>query len=129
MVHALVTETEITRLRALLVDEKAKGGTLLQVNRELRTALDEMQKELRLLRGHIKQLRGGWRRGHLLAEGQGTLFGAPTAADASVVVAPEHVDEAPDGETPFDRIKKRHKPKHPSGRRGRSTRRCSRASA
>jgi len=79
----------------------------------LRAENKQLQSDFALLTRQVKRLltsRGG---GHMIAEGQLTFFDAKLEEEAPEV-APEHVDEAPDGEAPDDSIKRRNKPKRPS---------------
>lgn len=71
-------------------------------------------RERQLLEQKLKQLLALRRRHPQLAEGQGILDfdGAPAATAAEE--QPAHVGEAPDGETPEDPIRQRHKPKKPA---------------
>lgn len=106
---------ENARLRAELAEEKAKSEALRQLNALLRTQLEELTKEVRLLRSQIKQLRGGRSDGHRIDDGQLSLFG-DISAPAEVPPPSEHANEAPDGETPEDKIQPLHKPKRQARR-------------
>ena len=109
-------------------------GTLVQENEQLRKQLAERDnritdlesqlellakklqltaKERRLLEQKLKELQSLRRRHPLLAPGQGVLeFDEDAKLEA--VEQPEHVSEAPDGETPDDPIRQRNKPKQPA---------------
>ncbi|MCP4037308.1 MAG: IS66 family transposase [bacterium] len=77
-----------------------------------RDEIERQGKELALLQREVKRLLSHRKDDHLIAEGQLTLFGDDAAQTDEVV--PEHISEAPDGETPEDSIKNRHKPKRRS---------------
>lgn len=95
---------DIDRLRSALAESNALNEALRVQNEELRRQIALLQREIkRLLRG-----RGG---AHLIDEGQGTLFGTDLPAPVEEVALSAHLNEAPDGETPDDTIKNRHKPK------------------
>lgn len=99
-------------MRAKLVERDARNEALYRINDELRKQNEELRKQVTLLRREFQRLLRGRGGAHLIDEGQGTLFGAdlPTPV-AEPEPAPEHVHEAPDGETQDDPIKKRHMPK------------------
>ena len=107
-------ESETARMRAELAEERAKSHALAQLNAVQRGEIERLKKDLRLLRNQIKQLLGGRTKSHVIAEGQLSLFGDPPEAldvPEEAPAQPEHVDEAPDGETRDDKIKNGHKPK------------------
>ena len=97
---------------AKLAERDAKNEALYRINDELRKQNEELRKQITLLRRELQRLLRGRGGANLIDEGQGTLFGAdlPTPV-AEPEPAAEHAHEAPDGETPDDPIKKRHKPK------------------
>lgn len=113
----------LSRANALLRTQIGERDGLLAKRDEriadLESQLDLLAKQLqltakerRLLAQQLAQLRALQRRHPLLAPGQGVLaFGA---ASSKAEDPPEHVGEAPDGETPGDAIRNRHKPKRPA---------------
>lgn len=70
--------------------------------------------ERRLLEAKLTQLQALRHRHPFLNLGQGVLDFDGEGASPEEEAIPEHVDEAPDGETPDDSIRRRHKPKHPA---------------
>ncbi len=110
--QVLSLSAELERLRATLAERDAKNEALYRINDELREQNAELRKQITLLQREVKRLLRGRGGAHLIAEGQETLFGSelPTPVAAPEPAA-EHANEAPDGETPDDRIKKGHKPK------------------
>ena len=109
--QTLSPSVEVERVRATLVERDAKNEALQRVNAELREQNKELREQLTLLRREVERLlrsRGG---AHLIDEGQGTLFSTDLPTIAEVEPVAKHANEAPDGETPDDPIKKRHKPK------------------
>jgi hypothetical protein len=71
-------------------------------------------KERKLLLQKLEQLRALRCRTPLLDPGQGVLDFDGSAPGVEVEEQPEHVGEAPDGETPEDSIRQRNKPKQPA---------------
>jgi len=69
--------------------------------------------ERRLLEVKLAQLQALRHRHPFLNLGQGLLDFDGKGAPPDEEARPEHVDEAPDGETPYDSIRRRHKPRHP----------------
>jgi transposase len=105
---------EIERLRAALAERDARKEALRRANDELRKQNEELRQQLALLQQEVKRLLRGRGGAHLIDEGQLTLFDSELPALVEEVPAdatPEHANEAPDGETPDDPIKTRHKPK------------------
>ena len=109
--QTLSPSVEIERVRATLVERDAKNEALQRVNAELRKQNKELREQLTLLRREVERLLRGRGGAHLIDEGQGTLFSTDLPTIAEVEPAAKHANEAPDGETPDDPIKKRHKPK------------------
>jgi len=117
--QTLSLSVELERIRATLVERGAKNEALYRINdelrkcdKELRKQNEELRKQITLLRREVERLLRGRGGAHLIDEGQGTLFGAELpAAVSDPEPAAEHAHEAPDGETPDDPIKTRHKPK------------------
>lgn len=111
--QTLSASVDVERLRATLAERDAKNEALYRINAELREQNEELRKQITFLRREFERLLRGRGGAHLIAEGQGTLFGEelPTPV-AEPEPAAEHAHEAPDGETPDDQIKKRHKPKN-----------------
>jgi uncharacterized coiled-coil protein SlyX len=88
---------------------------------QLESQLDLLAKKLRLtakerllLEQKLRQLQELRRRHPFLAPGQGLLAFETDEPKVEVEGQPEHVGEAPDGETPDDSIRQRHKPKQPA---------------
>lgn len=79
-----------------------------------RIEIGKLRTETALLRREVKRLLANTRGGHLISEGQLTLFESPTVEEVETETNLEHLSEAPDGETPDDSIKRRNKPKRPS---------------
>lgn len=111
--QALSPSAELERLRATLAERDAKNEALYRINDELRKQNEELRKQITFLRRELERLLRGRGGANLIDEGQGTLFSEelPTPV-AEPEPAAEHAHEAPDGETPDDPIKKRHKPKN-----------------
>lgn len=87
---------------------------------ELEAQLEQLAKKLKLTAHErelflrkLEELKALRRRHPLLAPGQGVL-GFDGGEPRGEPEVPEHVDEAPDGETPDDSIRQRHKPKKPA---------------
>ena len=78
----------------------------------------QLKTDLALLTAQVKRLLANTRGNPLLADGQLTLFGGKPTEEPAAEPTPEpeheHLDEAPDGETPNDSIKRRNKPKRPA---------------
>jgi len=112
--HTLSLEAENARLKRLLEESEARCKDLEQKNETLSDQVAALVNEVRFLRSEVKRLLAGHRgSGHRIAEGQLTLFGPPVPP-AEQPPPSEHVDEAPDGETPHDTIRKQDKPKQTS---------------
>jgi transposase len=110
--QTLPPSAEVARLGATLAERDAKNEALYRINAELRKQNEELRKQITFLRRELERLLRGRGGAHLIDEGQGTLFGSelPTPV-AEPEPRAQHAHEAPDGETPDDPIKKRHKPK------------------
>lgn len=115
----LVQENE--RLR----EELAERDKLISEREEriaaLESQLDLLAKKLQLtakerllLEEKLRQLRELGRRHPLLDPGQGVLAFDGGEPKVEVEEQPEHVDEAPDGESADDSIRQRHRPKQPA---------------
>lgn len=112
---ALLQENE--ELRQQLAERDDRIAELESQLDQLAKKLQLTAKERRLLEQKLEQLRALGRRHPHLAPGQGVLdFGddAPGASETAVEEQPEHVGEAPDGETKDDSIRQRDKPKRPA---------------
>jgi transposase len=88
---------------------------------DLESQLDVLAKKLKLtarerqlLEEKLKQLQALRRRHPYLDPGQGVFAFEGEEQLVEAEPRPEHVDEAPDGETPDDSIRGRHKPKKPA---------------
>ena len=106
------SQLAVAALRERDATIEAQRQTILGLREEVKT----LKQDLALLSGEVKRLLGTRKHGHLIDEGQLTLFGDATSdvlagEDESM---PEHLGEAPDGETADDPIKKRNKPKRPA---------------
>jgi len=110
----LSATAQLEQAQAALAEEKAINDALRHTNTLLRTEIEELRKELRLLRRKLKQALGSRSDDHLIDKGQLTLFGDAPDPQETTPPPSEHMNEAPDGETPEDRIKERHKPKRPA---------------
>jgi len=71
-------------------------------------------RERQLLEQKLKHLQALRRRHPFLDPGQGLLAFDGEASQTEPEAQPAHVNEAPDGETPHDSIRGRHKPKQPA---------------
>jgi transposase len=85
---------------AMLADERKKVA--------------QLQQDLALLKREIERLLRGGRRNDKLAPGQGVLFPVDPLPETSEDPTPEHANEAPDGETPADPIRRRCQPATPA---------------
>ena len=105
----LVRENEA--LRKQLVE---RDGLIAELESRLEVLAKKLEltaKERKLLEQRLKDLQRLRRRHPLLDPGQCVLdFGDEEPKEER----PDHVDEAPDGETPDDSIRRRHKPKQPA---------------
>lgn len=107
-VDALLRENE-----ALREELAARDRRLAELEQELAALTKKLEltaKERALLESKLRELQALRQRVALLAPGQGVLefdeFAEPHEPEP-----PEHIGEAPDGETPEDKIRQRHKPK------------------
>jgi len=99
----------------LLAERDATIETQQAQNNDQRAEIAQLKADLALLSAQVKRLLANTGRNSLLAEGQLNLFGGnPTEEESEVESKPEHLNEAPDGETPTDSIKRRNKPKRPA---------------
>lgn len=73
--------------------------------------IEQLAEQLRVLETHLKRLLAGRTGAQLLAEGQSLLFSTESAPEEAT---PEHTNEAPDGETADDKVKRAHRPKRPA---------------
>lgn len=116
---ALVQENEV--LRKQLAEHVGQLTERAERIAELESQLELLAKKLqltarerKLLEQKLEQLVALRRRHPLLDPGQGVLDFGGDATEVEVEEQPEHVGEAPDGETPDDSIRRRHKPKQPA---------------
>ena len=112
----LVQENEVLRMQLVERDERLaeREGRIADLESQLELLAQKLEltaKERRLLEEKLQQLRALRRRHPLIDPGQGVLdFGGAAPSEEQ----PEHVGEAPDGETQDDSIRQRHKPKKPA---------------
>ena len=102
---------ENNKLRAQL-DEREVAATTrdaMLVDRDAK--IEQLADQLRVLEAHLKRLLAGRGGAQLLVEGQGILFPAEQLPGQET---PEHANEAPDGETAEDKVKRHHRPKRPA---------------
>jgi transposase len=105
-------QSEWQKDKSKLIERDAQIEALRKRNAELAAELKQVRREFTLFRDEVKRLLGHVPKSkHLVAEGQLPLFDGIGPADPPPVEKPEHVDEAPDGETSDDSIRGRHKPK------------------
>jgi len=110
----LVQENEALRKQLVERDERiAELESQLDV---LAKKLHLTAKERKLLEQKLAELRSLRRRHPHLDPGQGVLDFGDDVPKVEIEEQPEHVGEAPDGETPDDSIRQRHKPKQPARR-------------
>lgn len=115
----MVTETvdhalENERLRAAQIESAAKIDALARDNALLREQNEELRRQNQLLQREFKRLLAKRRATGAEADGQGDLFSDDLPSNVEDLAVPPHLNEAPDGETPDDPIKKGHKPKRPA---------------
>jgi uncharacterized protein (DUF3084 family) len=115
----LVQENEVLRTQLVERDEQIaeREGRIAELESQLELLAKKLKltaRERKLLEEKLKQLRALRRRHPLLDPGQGVLDFGGGASEAAPEEQPEHVREAPDGETPDDSIRQRHKPKQPA---------------
>jgi transposase len=115
----LVQENEVLRTQLVERDEQIaeREGRIAELESQLELLAKKLKltaRERKLLEEKLKQLRALRRRHPLLDPGQGVLDFGGDASEAAPEEQPEHVREAPDGETPDDSIRQRHKPKQPA---------------
>lgn len=99
---------------ALLQENKRLQNALATRNAALidsDTRVAILEGKLAALEARFEQLVAGRSANHTLAEGQGVLFPAEVLPEDDT---PAHANEAPDGETPDDKIKRRCRPKSPA---------------
>src|SRR5690606_6531643 len=118
-VDALLHENEA--LRRALAERDGQLAEYEERIAKLESQLDVLARKLKLtarermlLEQRLKQLLALRHRHPLLAEGQGVLDFGDEVAVTNAQEQPVHVGEAPDGETPEDPIRQRHKPKNPA---------------
>lgn len=105
-------ESAWRKSEAKLVERDAQNEALRKRNAELEAELKQVRREFTIFRDEVKRLLGHVPKSkHLVDENQLPLFDGIGPADPPPVEKPEHVDEAPDGETQDDSIRGRHKPK------------------
>lgn len=108
--HSIAVEFEETK--AKLAERDATNEALRKQNAELRTSLASLRKEFAQYRRDVAKLLGQRSaNGHLVDEGQLSLFGDVGPQEPDPEEVPDHAKEAPDGETADDSIRNRHKPK------------------
>lgn len=105
-------EEALRKSESKLLEREALIESLRNQNAELKAELKQTRREFTLFRDEVKRLLGHVPKSkHLVDEGQLPLFDGIGPAEPPAGEKPEHVDEAPDGESPDDSIRGRHKPK------------------
>jgi transposase len=117
--EVLVRENEGLREQITVRDERlakheSRIADLESQLEQLAEKLHLTAKERRLLEQQLARLQGLRRRHPFLDPGQGAFDFGDGTPGAELEERPEHVGEAPDGETPDDSIRQRHKPKQPA---------------
>ena len=99
-------------LEAKLAERNARVADLRKRNGELTAELTTLKRDFTKFRNEVKRLLGHVPKSkHLIDEGQLPLFDGIGPTEPEPEPVPEHLGEAPDGETPSDSIRNRHKPK------------------
>ena len=105
-------DAALQRIESKLAERDAQNEALRKRNAELAAELTKVRREFTIFRNEVKRLLGHVPNSkHLVDEGQLPLFDGIGPEDPAPDVTPEHTNEAPDGETPDDSIRSRHKPK------------------
>ncbi len=95
-----------------LAERDAQNRALRKRNAELVAEQAKLRREFNAFREEVKKLLGHVPKSkHLVDEGQLPLFDDIGPAEPLPEEVPEHVGEAPDGETSDDSIRGRHKPR------------------
>jgi len=97
-------EAEVETLRRETTELRA-------INADQHDQIERFKQDIESLQQQLRRLLSGRRHGDTHAEGQGLLF---PPEEEHELVAPEHLNEAPDGETPEDSIKKANRPERPA---------------
>lgn len=106
-------QASLQRSENKLAERDAVIEALRKRNAELVAELKQVRREFTMFRDEVKRLLGHVPKSkHLVDENQLPLFDGIGPADPPPAEKPEHVDEAPDGETPDDSIRGRHKPRN-----------------
>ncbi len=112
------TSDTVERLRPALLESEARNEAQHKIILEQREEIRELKKQVAFLTKEVERLLAGHKGRPLSDEGQLSLFGEAEqedeASDSSEDPALAHANEAPDGETAGDAIKKRCKPARPS---------------
>lgn len=113
---ALMQENEVLRKQLVTRDEQvaARDARIAELESQIELLAKKLKltaRERELLLNKLGELKALRQRPPLLAPGQGVLDFDTGEAQVEEPT-PEHVDEAPDGETPDDSIRQRHKPKN-----------------
>jgi len=99
-------------LESKLAERNAQNEALRKRNGELKAELTVLKRDFTMFRNEVKRLLGHVPQSkHLIDKRQLPLFDGIGPKEPEPESTPEHVDEAPDGETPNDSIRNRHKPK------------------
>lgn len=109
---------ELKKIIALHVEARAEQAAIIEAlqkqNEELRAIIAKQARDIKALATYIKSKTGATLRPPDIPEGQQLLFEEFGLDVPDEVEVPEHVDEAPDGETEDDKIRGRDKPKNRS---------------
>ena len=105
-------ESALQRAESKLAERDAQNEALRKRNAELTAELKKLRREFTAFKSEVKRLLEHVPNSkQLIDEGQLSLFDGVGPEELAPEETPEHADEAPDGETPDDSIRGRHKPK------------------
>lgn len=112
--NALLLENNELRAQLAKRDAKLVDRDAELVDREAK--IEQLSHDLQALVAHLNRLLAGRGGAHLIASGQGVLFPSESAPEEEALEeeTSEHANEAPDGETAEDKVKRSHRPKKPA---------------
>lgn len=104
---------EHAKVLAQLKESRATIEAFRKQNAELREIIKQQARDIALLKANFAKLLGGRAPGvPEIDVAQLTLFDGVGPPELEEIEVPDHVGEAPDGETPDDKIRNRDKPKN-----------------